>query len=164
MTTRGALLALGILAAFLAVFVPLALRVIGGRDATIDAERMRRTYVALALYEGLNDGLPAPNLGLVRLDVEPTDLQSVGDPKVGDAGDFPLDPALPSLPLRSRTRVSWTYRWHWPNAGDPAEIRLDGTRGLLASWWLGSTMRINIDGALTEAPGGKLVFRDLFGR
>lgn len=161
MTSRGALLALGVLVAFLAVFVPLARRVAVGRNLESDAEGLRRTYVALALYESTHDGLPAPNLGLVRRDLDPADLRSVADPNVVGR-DFPLDPALPSLPLRSPTRVSWSYRWHWPNAGDPAAA--DPRRGLLAGWWNGPVQRVNIDGSLVEKTHDGLGFGELFGR
>lgn len=162
MSSRGLLVALGVLALFLAVFVPLARRIGGGTDARIDAERLRQTYVALTLYESTHDGLPAPNLGLVRQDLEPSDLQSVADPNVAGT-DFPLDPALPSFPLRSPTRVSWSYRWHWPSAGDP-NVRLDARRGLLASWWTGGVQRVNVDGSLVEKPHAALTFGDLFGK
>ena len=163
MSPRALLLALGILAAFLAIFVPLALRIRGGENEKVDADRLRRTYAALALYESSHDGLPAPNLGLIRADVDPTDLQSIADPHLAGK-DFPLDPALPSLPLRSPTRVSWSYRWHWPNAGDPLTVRNDPRHGLLAGWWNGPLQRVNLDGSLVQKPKGALTFTELFGK
>lgn len=180
MTPRGLLVAVAVLALFLAIFVPLAMRVTEGRDETEDAGRMRRVYVALALYESEHDGLPAPNLGLIRRDVNPFDLASINDPHVGEGSDFPLDPAVPTLKLRSISRVSWTYRWHWPNPGDPGTVRLDPRNSVLASWWTGSidatspdghgctgpAMRIQVDGSLVTTPrkDKNLTFRDLFGK
>ncbi|RYG22996.1 hypothetical protein EON82_15430 [bacterium] len=168
MTLRGLFFALAVLAAFLLVFVPLARYLMGSTEQRIDADRMRRVYMALSLYEMSNGGLPAPNLGLVRQDVEAIDLQSVDDPNTGgQAGPFPLDPALPNLPLKSPTRVSWSYRWHWPNAGDPVAVRMDPRKGLLASWWSGPVLRVNVAGALTQTPRtdtSRLSFGDLFGK
>jgi hypothetical protein len=169
MTLRGLFFALGVLAAFLLVFVPLARYLMGSTEQRIDAERMRRVYMALSLYEMSNGGLPASNLGLVRQDVEALDLQSVDDPEAGGkaAGDYPLDPALPNLPLRAPTRVSWTYRWHWPNAGDPVAVRMDPRKGLLASWWSGPVLRVNTGGALVHIPRtdtARLTFADMFGK
>ena len=174
MTLRGLFFALGVLAAFLIVFVPLARWLRGGTEQQVDADRMRRVYMALSLYEMSHDGLPAPNLGLVREDVEATDFQSIDDPLAGKVytavikpPTFPLDPALPNFPLTSRFRVSWTYRWHWPNAGDPVAVRLDPRKGLLASWWSGPVLRVNVAGALVRAPRTEtsvLTFGDLFGK
>jgi hypothetical protein len=170
MTLRGLFFTLGVLAAFLLVFVPLARWLRGGTEQRIDADRMRRVFMALSLYEMSNDGLPAPNLGLVRQDVEAVDFQSVDDPEAGKANanqTFPLDPALPNLPLTSPIRVSWTYRWHWPNAGDPRAVRMDPRKGLLASWWSGPVLRVNTGGALIRAPRtetSRLIFSDLFGK
>ena len=160
MSLRGALLTLGVVAAFLAIFVPLAMRVNGGRDRTIDGDRLRRTYVALALYETEHDGLPAPNLGAIRQDLEPVDLQSVADPQVGGAGPFPLDPFQKRLALRTPTRVSWSYRWHWTEAGKPKRVD-DPRQGVLADPWL--DLRITEDGARVEMPKGS-DFKSLFGR
>ncbi len=163
MSFRGALFPLGVLVAFLAIFVPLALRIRGGENVRIDAARLRRTYAALALYESSHDGLPAPNLGLVRADLDAEDLQSVSDPNLGGS-DFPLDPALPSFRLRSPTRVSWSYRWHWPDAGNPLAVRTDPRHGVLAGWWNGGVQRVNLDGSLVEAPYRGLTFSGLFGK
>lgn len=170
MTLRGLFFALGVLAAFLLVFVPLARYLMGSTEQSIDAERMRRVFMALSFYEVSHDGLPAPNLGLIRQDVEAVDLQSVDD-SAADSGPnpsgYPLDPALPNLPLRSPTRVSWSYRRHWPNAGDPVAIRMDPRKGILASWWSGPVLRVNVAGALTRTPRtetSRLTFGDLFGK
>lgn len=165
MISRGLLLALGVLALFLAIFVPLVLRVTSGRDRTLDADRLRRTYVALALYETEHNGLPAPNLSLVRRDLEPIDLQSVADPKVEGQGPFPCDAALPQFSCRSQTRISWSYRWQWPGAGDPRTLGLDPRPGLLADPWPGSLLRVNMNGSLVDKPiPDSLTFGSLFGR
>ena len=162
MNPRGLLVSVGFLLIFLLIFVPLARRVNSGRDRTIDAERLRRTYVALALYETERGG-PASNLSLVRRDLDPSDLQSVGDPEVGhrDVAGFSYDAAIPNLPTRSATRVSWSYRRQWPDA----VAALDPRQGLLADPWLGSLLRVNVDGSLVERPHvEKLTFASLFGR
>lgn len=167
MTLRGMLLALGVLGLFLLIFVPLAIRIMGGTDQRIDADRLRRVYTALSLYEMTHDGLPAPSLALVRSDLEPTDLLSVSDSHAKDQGPFSYDGALPSYPLKSPTRVSWSYRWHWRDAGDPMAVRMDSRNGILASWWAGPVMRVSSDGSLLEKPrsnGSELVFEDLFGK
>jgi len=169
-------LALGVFGLFLLIFVPLALRIMGGTNRSIDADRMRRVYGALALYEMSHDGLPAPNLSLIRQDVEPSDFQSVSDPNVPDPSKlasvtrsvmFSFDGALPNLPIRSGTRVSWSYRWHWSKPGDPVAVRMDRRKGILASWWQGPVMRVNSDGSLLETPRtstAELTFSDLFGK
>ena len=164
MSPRGPLLGLGVFALFLAIFVPLALRVANGRDRTIDADRLRRTYVALSLYETEHDGLPAPLLSLVRRDVEHIDLQSVADPRATEQGaSFPCDAAMPRSPCRARSRVSWSYRWHWREAGDPRAR--DPRKGLLADPWPGSLLRVGMDGALVDKPTpASLDFVTLFGR
>ncbi len=164
MTGRGLLLAVAVLALFLAIFVPLARRINGGRDAAIDADRLRHTYVAIALYENEHDGDAPPNLALVRRDVEASDLQSVDDPEVGKGGSFPLDPALPNLPLRFPTRVSWSYRYHWREAGGSKGF--DPRQGLLADWWTGPVLTVTMDGAIVQrsTPTAPLDFRALFGR
>ena len=162
MNPRGLLLTVGILLLFLAAFVPLARRINSGRDRSIDAERLRRTYVALALYETERGG-PASNLGLVRRDLDASDLQSVGDPQVGRPGGsgFSYDAAIPNLPYRSATRVSWSYRRQWP--GVPPV--LDRRQGLLADPWLGSVLLVNVDGSMVERPRAQgLTFEGLFGR
>lgn len=166
MSAKGALLSLGVVVVFLAVFVPLVLRVRSGRDRALDAERLRRTYVGLALYESEHDGLPAPNLNLVRRDVETVDLTSVDDPEAGlsKSRAYPLDPFRPDLPLRSPSRVSWSYRYHWPEAGDPRTTSLDRRCGLLADPWPGTLLRVMMDGAMVEKPRGEATFRDLFGQ
>lgn len=164
MNPRGLILSVGILLLFLAVFVPLARRINSGRDRSIDTERLRRTYVALALYE-TEQGGPASNLGLVRRDVDPSDLQSVGDPEVGHPGfsGFSYDAALPKLRFRSETRVSWSYRRQWPGVG--SSPLLDRRQGLLADPWLGSVLCLNVDGSLIERPhADELTFEKLFGR
>ena len=188
MSPRGLLIALGVLVAFLLVFVPIVHLVIGGGDERIDAERLRRVYVGLSLYEMEHDGRPAPNLGLVRRDVEPSDFQSIRDPRIAlatsasgktDLRPFPLDPARPTLPLTLPFPVSWSYRWHWPEAGRGGAF--DVRQGLLASWWTGSidaassngvgctgpVLRIDGSGALVHAARkspNALVFADLFGK
>ena len=164
MTARGLLLTAGVLLGFFALFVPLARRLDEGRDVRIDSERLRRTYAALALYESESGG-PAPSLALVKRELDPSDLQSVGDPKVGAAQEspFPLDPALPNLSLRTSTRVSWSYRRQWPEARGVAS--LDPRQGLLADPWLGPLLRINADGSLVEHPRAeRRSFAALFGR
>ncbi len=167
MTLLGMVLSLGVLAGFLILFVPIARLLNRNRDETIDGSRMRHVYVALSLYELDHDNLPAPNLLAIKLDVEPTDFQSVSDPAVGSAGPFPLDPALSNSKPIAPLRISWSYRWHWPNAGSPREVRLDPRCGLLSSWWQGEILRVNTQGALVHAPrngGGELTFPELFGR
>lgn len=171
MTPRGLFLALGVFGLFLLIFVPLARQIMGGTDRRIDADRLRRVYAALALYEMTHEGLPAPNLSLVREDVEPSDFQSVSDPFVASAESktaaFSFDGALPNFPIRSRSRVSWSYRWHWPKSGDAVAVRMDPRKGVLASWWQGPVLRVNSDGSLLETPRtntSALIFTDLFGK
>ena len=164
LNARGCLFALGALALFLAAFVPLALRLNGGRDRTIDADRLRRTYVAIALYENEHDGLPPGSLAFVRRDVDPVDLQSVADPHTGASPPFPLDPLAPGSPTVATGRVSWSYRYGWKEAGDPRATSLDPRRGLLADPWPGAILRVNMDGSLVEKPSTKPTFESLFGR
>ncbi len=163
MNARGLLLSLGVLVLFLAIFVPLALRLNGGRDRTLDADRLRQTYVAISLYESDHEGLPPGNLGLVRRDVDPEDLQSVADSGRSDGTDFPLDPFVPEMRLRFPTRVSWSYRYHWKRAGDRRATSLDPRRGLLADPWPGAILRVNMDGSLVEKPQASPTFENLFG-
>ena len=162
MSGRGLLLSVAVLALFLAIFVPLARRINDGRDMAIDADRLRHTYVAIALYENEHDGLPPGNLGLIRRDVEAIDLQSVDDPQVGKPGPFPLDPSFPSLPLRFPTRVSWSYRYQWPES-KRANV-YDRRQGLLADPWPGPVLTVTMDGAILQRPGGTPDFKTLFGR
>lgn len=171
MSGRGALLSLGILALFLAVFVPLVLRVRSGRDMALDADRLRRTYVALSLYQSEHDGLPAPNLDLLRRDVDPIDLQSVDDPQAAPLGPdldkratFSCDAALQTLGCHSSTRISWSYRYDWREAGDPRVTSLDPRRGLLADPWPGALLRVTMDGAIVQKPRGESTFAGLFGQ
>ncbi len=176
MTPRGLFLALGVFGLFLLIFVPLARRIMGGTDRTIDADRLRRVYGALALYEMAHDGLPAPNLSVIKQDVEPSDFQSVSDPYVPDpshlavetkTASYSFDGALPQLRVRSHTRVSWSYRWHWPQPGDPIAVRMDPRKGILASWWQGPVLRVNTNGSLVETTRtntSELTFNDLFGK
>ena len=162
MSARGLLLTTAVLVLFVAIFVPLARRIGQGRDMAIDSDRLRHAYVAISLYENEHDGTPPANLGLVRRDVEAIDLRSVADPDAGGGASFPLDPALPSLPLRFPSRVSWSYRYDWPESrlgkGD------DPRQGLLADWWIGPVLTVTMDGAIVQRPSGALDFKDLFGR
>lgn len=173
MSSRGLLLTVGLLALFFAVFIPLAFYVKGGTNTQIDAERMRRTFVALTLYEGSNDGLPAPTLASVARDLDPTDLQSVADPEaersnahtvVTRAVHYSYDALVPT-PKASPVRVSWTYRWSWKGAGDPRAVERDPRRGLLVDPWLSPMLRMVVDGSIRTVPKtDKAGFGDLFGQ
>lgn len=180
MSPRGLLLVVAVLALFLAIFVPLARRINGGRDAAIDADRLRHTYVALSLYESEHEGSPPPSLCLVQRDVETIDLQSVDDPNVHEGGhegdkrakvDSCDGAPLEVLPRTGKnggwdsmswSRISWSYRYHWPESRQVQGY--DRRQGILADWWTGPIMTVTMDGAIVTHPSGRLDFKTLFGR
>src|SRR5258708_5542547 len=99
LTTREILLAVGVVAVFAAIMIPVSRIVLGGSDEKEDMKRMRLVYVALSLYETSNDDLPAPDLVRVRRELgDDSLLLATNDPfaNPGPApGSFPLDPGIP---------------------------------------------------------------------
>jgi len=137
-----------------------------------EAERMRKVYVALSMYEPVFDGRPAPDLHAIRDLVLPIDLVSERDPYAKVNGSlFPNDPGIPTGQRQSAHRISFAYLWAHQKAKrikvpNWSATRLDPKIGLLASEWTGEVkpqknfqaqvtgpvIRLNTDGALYVLP------------
>jgi len=152
------------------------------------AERMRRVYVALSLYEESVDGMPAPDLSAINLYLpEPACYVADGDPYLAEKGPFPVDGSLPSSRRASPYRISLGYLWaHRPAKAekkwDWATLSRDDNVGFLANEWSGkvaptgnfganvsgNVLRLNRDGSLIKkARGGPKPLgdlKDLFGK
>jgi hypothetical protein len=164
------LVALGVLVLFVAITLPIYNRVRSGTLEDLDADRMRKVYVALSLYESANDGLPSANMLGVRTYLRDDSLLvSDCDPWAQTrSSSFPIDGELPKSKEQSPTRLSFAYLPDFVNAGK-AKIQnwqttlMDPRIGILSCGWHGSVnsgsepfeaqlfgpvLRINTNGSL----------------
>jgi hypothetical protein len=176
LTTGEAVVVISVIILFFVITIPIYNRVRSGSMEDIDIDRMRKVYVALSLYESVNEGQPAENLLGVRSylgdnrllisDKDPwADFQPSRNSK---EGNFPLDPELPKSEERSPIRISFSYLPDFVRAGKTKipnwRAALTNPRiGILSSGWQGSVtatgdpfvaelfgpvLRINMDGSL----------------
>lgn len=156
MNGRGCGLAAGVVALSVAILFMITQLTFRAKSEQEGGRRMRRVYVALALYESDWGGAPASRLDQTASFVDPADLVSPEDPRSGAKGGEPLDPLLPELGKVS-SRISITYLPHWilaKRAGDFSwkKERYNPRVGLLADPWqggkFGRILRVNTDGSL----------------
>lgn len=143
-TSLGQVTLLAALAGVFVALLALVWRRVDERSAEErDLTRMRHIYVALALYETTNDGLPAPDLLRVRRDLgDDSEYRAANDPFADvRASWYPLDPALPDGE-RAPIRIGFSYLGNFVRAGRLriapwAQAKADPRLGLLASFWYG---------------------------
>jgi len=128
-----------------------------GRAQDTDVVRMRNVYVAISMYETVNDGLPPPDLAVLRRDMaDDSQFVAVNDPfKVGTS--FPIDPAFPNSTVRSPVRISFSYSPIWAESkkfdlGPWEQAQRNLRLGILASYWYGAIDSEHSDGRDTTGP------------
>jgi hypothetical protein len=134
--------------------------VLDRQSASGDAEKMRRIYVALSIYEQSNDGAMPPDLRMVsRYLGGPADYVAANDPFTTGT-QFPTDPALLNSG-NSPSRVSYSYLPQWSMHGGLkvkswAEEMTEDKVGLMAGYWYGDIDKIDLDGRLCSGPVNRL--------
>jgi len=165
---KESLLFLVIVVICAAIIAPLWMRMQGQNLFLTESGRMRRLYVAMAMYGEVSNSQPPPNLtAIFGLGVGRENYLSERDPFADlKADSFPADPGLENGE-RSPVRISFSYLWDFRRAGKIktkpwAELQFDTTTGILADEWLGSVqpgkpfeaqvsgqvIRINMDGSV----------------
>lgn len=171
-TLSQTLLVIAGLAVCGAVLVAIERATSGPTDQQSDAVRMRHVYMALALYENANEGMPAPNLAATRRDLDDSDFRAANDPFAEvKAKDYPVDPSLVSSG-RAPLRIGFSYLPVFVHAGKAKvenwwQTKTDPRIGLIACFYYGNihpgadpftasvdgpVVRVNMDGSVTTIP------------
>jgi hypothetical protein len=165
-TMKGVLVIVAVCGVAAAILFTLSRYVVEDSTESADAFRMRTIYTALFLYESSDNGLPPPNLDLIRRDLGDDQLlHSANDPIATQPASqgkslpesFPIDPAFPDTKAKSPVRISFTYLPIWAKAGK-AKVKdwhsevLDVRKGILACYWYGRIDKSNPDGRLCDGP------------
>jgi len=142
-TMKGVLVAIFVMLVTALILVYVEKSIGANRSQVTDAIRMRNVYVAISMYETLNDGSPPSNLLVLRRDLADDQQFLASDDPFKSDMSFPIDPAFPNAPARSPIRISFSYLPYWAESKrmdveswESAQKNLK--LGILASYWYGS--------------------------
>ncbi|HEY0866042.1 MAG TPA: hypothetical protein VGE01_01615 [Fimbriimonas sp.] len=184
LTTGETLAAWFVLILLASIVTPIYLRFQNVNRRSHEAGRMRRVYVAVALYQEDRGGAMPGSLAELGDLVETEDLVSSFDPYAGSAKSYPVEPTLPKLAGTVPYRISDAFLGNYIRSGKSPIKRWQDAEmqtGLLANVWLGEVrplgnfeatssgpiLRVRMDGSLYTLPNRSKTgpvgdFADLF--